>query len=96
MAPFGVRRAPAAPFSIQYGQDAQNALKRMERPQAGRILEKIEVAATNPDHFFSQLVGSDLFRLRVGAWRVLTEIHWEEKVIFVRSIGKRENVYERP
>jgi mRNA interferase RelE/StbE len=34
------------------------------------------------------------YSLRVGVWRVVFRIEWEDRGILVYNIAKRENVYE--
>jgi mRNA interferase RelE/StbE len=70
---------------------ARQALKRMPRPTAVRIVEKIEQYARHPESLARQvksLVGDHRKRLRVGDWRVLfVEGATTIAVLDVRSRG---------
>ncbi len=41
------------------------------------------------------LTGSDEYRLRVGGWRLIMRINEEEKLIFIRALGSRGDVYKK-
>ena len=70
---------------------ARQALKKMPRPTAARIVEKLEQYAMRPESLAAQvksLVGDHRKRLRVGDWRVLfVEDATTITVLDVRSRG---------
>lgn len=37
---------------------------------------------------------TDLYRLRVGTFRILFEINHDEKVIYIQAIGNRGDIYK--
>jgi mRNA-degrading endonuclease RelE of RelBE toxin-antitoxin system len=55
----------------------------------------LERAATNPDHYFERLVGSDERKLRVGDFRLLAAFSPSEQVIVVERVDHRRRVYQR-
>jgi len=55
----------------------------------------LERAATNPDHYFEKLVGSDERKLRVGDFRLLAALSPTEQVIIVERVDHHRRVYRR-
>ena len=73
---------------------ARQALKRMQRPTAIRIVEKIEQYAADPASLAAQvksLVGDDRKRLRVGDWRIL--FVEDQSTITVLDVRPRGSAY---
>ena len=57
----------------------------------GRISEKLEIIRMDP-FMKSKLQGEDLYKIRVGDYRILFRI--ENDAILVEKIGHRKNVYK--
>jgi mRNA interferase RelE/StbE len=70
---------------------ARQSLRKMQRPSALRIVEKIEQYAASPENLAGHvkaLVGDHRKRLRVGDWRVLfVEDKTTSRVLDIRSRG---------
>jgi mRNA interferase RelE/StbE len=84
-------------YRIEYSRGAQKTLVRMQANMARLIRSKIEQLAVDPfaaNNNVKRLRGMDAFRLRVGDWRVVYELHHRTVVIFVIRIGHRSSVYE--
>ena len=66
----------------------------MDIPLAKRIIQKIESTKSDPHRFFVRLVGRTEYKLRVGDYRVIADIEENRRVIIVRSLGHRRNIYK--
>jgi mRNA-degrading endonuclease RelE of RelBE toxin-antitoxin system len=62
---------------------------------ARRVVARLEAAAENPDHFFLRLTGSDDYKLRIGAYRLLAVLSHTERTILVERVDYRSRVYDR-
>ena len=49
---------------------------------------------SDPHRFFVRLVGRTEYKLRVGDYRVIADIEENRRVIVVRSLGHRRNIYK--
>lgn len=80
-----------------FTKSSEKEFDRLTPSEADRVSEKIKALTTFP--FPSNLnikkMGSfqDSYRLRVGKIRIIFEIDHLEKLIIVRKIGYRGNVY---
>lgn len=85
-------------FKLRFLGRAVDDLRRIDRPQQKIIKEKLLILAENPEALknnIKRLSGTDmdLFRLRVGSYRVIFKKDKEELVIIVVRIGHRKEVY---
>jgi mRNA interferase RelE/StbE len=85
-------------FKLRFLGRAVDDLERIDRPQQKIIKEKLLIMAENPEALknnIKRLSGTDkdLYRLRVGSYRVIFKKDKEELVIIVVRIGHRKEVY---
>ena len=83
-------------YKVQYRASAAKMLRRMPRNVAKTVVRKIDQLAVSPyapNNNVTRLKGEEGYRLRVGDWRVLYEIHDDVLVIEIIKIGSRGGVY---
>lgn len=85
-------------YSINYSDTARKALKKLDRQSAQRILDYMDervATAEDPRSLGKPLKGTlaDLWRYRVGDYRILCHIHDGELQVLVLKIGNRREVY---
>jgi mRNA interferase RelE/StbE len=83
-------------YRIVFTRSADKALRKMPRPIALRIRDKLAQIAEDPygQHpNVTRLQNRPGYRLRVGDWRVIYEIEGEELIILVLRVGARGEVY---
>ena len=84
-------------YKITYTTQSAKALLKMPRNTARLIREKIEQVAVDPFATIpnaKKLQGRSGYRLRVGDWRVIYEVHQDKIVIVVLKIAIRGEVYK--
>jgi mRNA interferase RelE/StbE len=81
-------------YSIEWKESALKAIQKLDNSLTSRIFKKVEELKEN---LFNQdvkkLKGSELYRLRVGDYRVIFEI--KGNLITILKIGHRQQIYER-
>lgn len=82
---------------IVINQKVKKNLTKIEKDQAIRIRDKIRSLKDNPRQGNTvKLKGSvNVYRLRVGSYRIIYEIHDDEVLILVINVGHRKEVYKR-
>ena len=85
-------------FKLRFLGRALDDLSRVDRPLQKIIKEKLLILAENPEALknnIKRLSGTDkdLYRLRVGSYRIIFQKDKEELVIIVVRIGHRKEVY---
>ena len=81
-------------FELEYSEESLFQLKGLDISVAKRIIQKIESTRSDPHRFFVRLVGRTEYKLRVGDYRVITVIEENRRVIVIRSLGHRRNIYK--
>ncbi len=82
-------------FDIEYSNQAKKFLAKCEKDVTVRILRAIESLGEGPSsRGVKKIKGSEnLFRLRVGDYRVLYELDRSEKLLGIVKIDKRPRAY---
>ena len=79
-------------FEIIWDKNAQNQVNKLEPIISIRIIKKVNELSEDPfSRDVKRLKGTNLYRLRVGDYRVFFEI--EQNRISILKIGHRKNIY---
>ena len=86
-------------YSVEYTRTAVKQLKKMDKKIVALILTLVEeklVACENPRSIGKALRGNlnDIWRYRVGDYRIIAKIEDEIVVIIIVEIGHRKDMYE--
>jgi mRNA interferase RelE/StbE len=83
-------------YSIEFAPAAFRQLKKLDRAVQVRIYAQIDRLADDPRPPGSlKLAGRDnIFRLRVGDFRVLYNVFDGKLIVLVLKVGHRRDVYE--
>lgn len=86
-----------AQYSVGYDPTASKELGKLDRQIARRIARAISALAANPRPAgCRRLVGYDeLWRIRVGDYRVIYTIRDDELIVLALRIAHRGDVYRR-
>lgn len=83
------------PYKIEWTEDALSDLRNLERTIVRRILKKLEWFSKYFDNITPEPLSGDmseLFKLRVGDWRVIYSL--ESNKIVIHSVGHRRDIYK--
>jgi mRNA interferase RelE/StbE len=80
-------------YEIRWSDTAVRELEKLPKVFSKRIVEKVESIAVDPYLFVHMLKGFNLYRLRVGDYRIIMSIERSKMVIFVLEVGHRSVVY---
>jgi mRNA interferase RelE/StbE len=83
-------------YAIEYVPTAWKELTKLPANTQRRLLEAIEGLKTQPyppgvKHLHGELRG--LYRIRVGAFRVIYEVHQGRMLILIVEVGNRKETY---
>ena len=85
-------------YEISYSGAALRRLARLDPKVRERIVGKIEAVAadpTAPNSNLNHLTGTTGYRLRVGDWRVLFDLHHRTGTMRIRRIQTRGEAYKK-
>lgn len=81
-------------FKIVFKKSTIKEINKIPSDYLKKILFKIKNLATNPKPIgYSKLTNKELFRIRVGKYRILYEIKINLLTIIVVKVGHRKDVY---
>lgn len=84
-----------ANYKIEFKQSVAKDLRSIPNSDVRRILNRIEQLAENPRaEGCIKLTGQDVYRVRVGLYRVLYEIKDQVLVVDVIKVGHRSTIYK--
>ena len=82
-------------YKVIFDEEAINFLQKLETPLRRRIYNKVLNTKDDPLHFFERLQDRTDYKLRVGDYRVIADIHNTSKRIEITLIGHRKNIYKQ-
>ena len=81
-------------YKIVFKRSAEKELSRLPKPYVKKMTYAIQDLAENPRSMGAiKLAGTDAYRIRVGPYRVLYEIHDDVLTVIVIRIADRKEVY---
>jgi mRNA interferase RelE/StbE len=78
---------------ILLSETARDRLSDLEADVRERIKDALR--EINPDRDLSRLSGEDVYKLRVGDYRVIADWDRQQDKVYVLTVGHRRNVYDR-
>jgi len=85
-------------YRIEFSHRAAKAYRVLPEDMRRRIEPKIDALAENPrPHGARKIEGQETaFRVRVGDYRIVYEVHDRVLIVMVMIVGHRREVYRRP
>ena len=80
-------------YEVRWTETSLEQLGKLQKNIAQRIVNKIEGVKSNPFLYAEKLTGIDLFKLRIGDYRVIMSIESGKMIIFVLEVGHRKKIY---
>lgn len=82
-------------YHIEIEPPARKAMRKLDPGVLRRVDEAIRALAGDPRPFgYAKMEGQeDLFRIRVGDWRVIYAIQDRKLIVLVVRVGHRSQVY---
>jgi len=81
-------------YTVNILRRAQKQLAKIDRQHHSRIISAIESLSKTPrPDGCKKLSGRPAWRIRIGSFRVIYEIHDDQLLVLVVEIGDRRDVY---
>ena len=81
-------------YQIVWDKKAQDFLRKIHKPDAQRIIKKVNSIVDDPKHYLEILVDIMSYKLRVGDYRVLIDVDENNRQLSVVLIGYRKDIYQ--
>ena len=73
---------------------AEKRISKIPNPDRRRILEGIKALYDGLSGDLKPLHGKGGWRLRIGGWRVLMDLDIDSRVILIKYVGSRGDIYK--
>lgn len=85
------------PYAVEFLPSADKALQRLPVATQRRIVAAVAALADNPRPTGVVRLADDenAWRIRVGSYRVLYEVHDKRLLVLVVRVGHRKDVYRK-
>ena len=83
-------------YRIEIAPAAERQIRKLEVTTRQRIFKKIEALGNNPRPIgVEKLISAELYRVRVGDYRIIYEIEDRVTRVLVLKVGDRKEIYNR-
>jgi len=82
-------------YSIKWRPKALDGLRKLPKEISKRIVKRVDLAKEDPRHFLEKLVDDPGYKIRAGDYRAIIDILEEDKILAVRVVGHRRNIYKK-
>jgi|TARA_B110000879_G_scaffold188826_1_gene251810 mRNA interferase RelE/StbE len=81
-------------YTITFKKSVFKDLRKIHKPDVARITDQINALAADPRaKGCTKLSAQELYRVRVGLYRIIYEIRDKQLVVQVIKVGHRSSVY---
>jgi len=70
-------------------------LKKLDNHIEERIREKLHLLHHDPFHYLEHYESENCYKFRIGDYRTLIDINKQRKLVFVRVLNHRKNIYKK-
>jgi len=87
-----------AKYRVRILKAASQELERLDNPTARRVAKRVNWLSENLDTVGLEALTGDLvgfYKLRVGNYRVIYEVLWDEETLVIHMVGHRSEIYRR-
>lgn len=81
-------------FSVDWNPSAVKVLEKLPNELIKRILNKIDEVKENPFRYLEHFEDEKLYKLRIGDYRALIDIDFENKILLIQVFDKRGRIYK--
>ncbi len=82
-------------FKVKLSRKAEKFLERLPKNDRERVLEALRQLKNPLKAGAEKVKGTEFHKIRVGRYRVIFYIDWDNRIVAVFKIDKRERVYDR-
>lgn len=81
-------------YEIKFSSQAAKSLRNLQSNIRERIKSKFREAAENPFRYLKHYEGNEGYKLRIGDYRALIDVDFQNKILLIRVFDKRGRIYK--
>jgi mRNA interferase RelE/StbE len=80
-------------FRVEFSELAAEEFRKLDKSVRERIARKLRMVALDPARYLTRLRSVEAFKVRVGDYRAIVDVDWQQRIVYVLSVGHRSTVY---
>ena len=80
-------------YEIQWYPKARKNFERLPRELQERVSKKLDEVSEEPFRYLGHFAHEDFYKLRIGDYRVLIDVDFENKILHLRVFDHRGSIY---
>ncbi len=80
-------------YKIEWHPKASKNVERLPKEQQNRVLEKLDLVKEEPFRYLERFSHPHYYKLRIGDYRALIDVNFEDKTLFVKVFDHRGSIY---
>lgn len=83
---------------LEFLPEAEKDLAKFDKGIRRRIVDKLDWLLKNFESILPEVLTGEFrefYKLRVGDWRVMYKVNWQDKIIIVSYIDRRDRSYKK-
>lgn len=81
-------------YLIKWSPGSYKFLEKLSEEKSKRIINKLDDVKEEPFRYLEHFEGKG-YKLRVGDYRLLIDVDFEKKILWIRILDKRGRIYKR-
>jgi len=82
-------------YYVKWHPKARGRLRKLPKDVSSRIVKRVKEVKEDPFYYLEHYEGGDVYKLRIGDYRALIDVDFSNKILKVRVVGHRKNIYKR-
>ena len=82
-------------YFVEWHPKVKKFLHKLPDDVSSRIVLKVKRIQEDPFRYLEHYEGKDYYKLRVGDYRLLIDVDFKNKVLYVQVIDHRGRIYDR-
>lgn len=82
-------------YKVDWKPKPLKYLHSLSSKESSRIIDKVDEILTNPFRYLKHYEGSNLYKIRIGNFRLLVDMLHDKKLLVIQVLDKRGRVYKR-
>lgn len=81
-------------WEVLFSDTAKKQLEKLDRTIQERIINALERIRIRPETRITKLVNESAYKLRVGDYRIIIDLHQDKLLILIIKVGHRREIYK--
>ena len=81
-------------YYVEWDPKVRKYMRKLPRDVSSRIVKRVKEMKDDPFHYLEHYEGDEVYKLRIGDYRALIDVDFSNKILKVRVVGHRRNIYK--